>query len=139
MAQRLLPVRELLCSILRNEAPSRAFTHFINLCTSIALTHLERKAATGQINRGMIQLSLKDLALDCVADLFRLDEQGIPVQMRMYFECVNLEEASEEETLILLRRLIFSKVKQGLFRTYNEMDPSLGKIIRNIKLGVNLI
>jgi len=138
MAKRLLPVKELLRAVLRNEARPQEFNGFVNLCISIALTLLERKAASGQLSRVMFQIPLKDLAVDCVADLFRIDEDGVPIQMQTYFECVNLSEASEEETLILLRRLIFSKVRQGLFRSYNEHDPSLGRILRNIKLGVNL-
>ncbi len=125
-------------AVLRNGARPQAFNHFVSICVSIALTHLERKAASGQLSRTLFQISLRDLAVDCIADLFRLDDNGIPIQMEAYFSCVDLESASEEETLILLRRLVFSKVKHGLFRAYNELDPSLGKILRNIKLGINV-
>lgn len=138
MAKRLLPVKGLLQAVLHNEATPHEFNQFVNLCISVALTLLERKAAAGQLSRAMFQMPLNDIAVDCIADLFRSDENGIPIQMQTYFECVNLDEASEEETLILLRRLVFSKIRQGLFRSYNELDPSLGRILRNIKLGVTL-
>ena len=138
MERRLLPVKDLLRAVLHNEARPQSFNRFVNICIAIALTHLERKAASGQLSSAMFQLSMRDLAVDCIADLFRIDESGIPVQMSTYFECVNLDAASEEETLILLRRLVFSKVKHGLFRAYNEWDPSLGRILRNIKLGINV-
>jgi hypothetical protein len=38
--------------------------------------------------------------------------------------------------LVYLRRLVFSKVNQAIFRLYNEADPSLAKILRNIKLAI---
>ncbi len=138
MEQRLLPIKELLRAILRDGARPQAFNQFVSVCIAIALTHLERKAASGQLSRTLFQMLLRDLAVDCIADLFRLDDNGIPIQMETYFNCVDLDGASEEETLILLRRLVFSKVKHGLFRAYNELDPSLGKILRNIKLGINV-
>jgi hypothetical protein len=138
MGPHLLPVKECLRSVLRNEVRSREFNHFVNLCSSMALALLERKAAAGQITGAAFHLSLKDLALDCIADLFRPDNRGIPLQLQVYFDCVDLDGATEEETLILLRRLVFSKVKQGLFRAYNESDPSLGKILRNIKIGIGV-
>ncbi len=34
------------------------------------------------------------------------------------------------------RRLVFSHVNQALCRIYQETDPSLGKLIRNLKLAV---
>ncbi|MGA9119878.1 MAG: hypothetical protein WB699_10980 [Bacteroidota bacterium] len=114
------------------------FTQFVHICHAVALTLLERKAATGQLTPSILSLPLRDLAFDCIADLFTLNEEKIPVQIQVYFECVDLESISEEETLSYLRRLVFSKVRNGLFRTYNEMDPTLGKILRNIKLGASL-
>ncbi len=84
-------------------------------------------------------LSIEDIALDCVADLFRQDENGRFYQVKAYFEGLAYHESSEEELLSHLRRLTFSKVNQGLFRLYNDMDPSLGKILRNIKLAVQAL
>lgn len=39
----------------------------------------------------------------------------------------------EEGCSALTRQLVFSEVNRHLFRLYRESDPSLGKIIRNIK------
>jgi hypothetical protein len=58
------------------------------------------------------------------------------VLLDAYFSALPVAEASDEDLLIHLRRLVFSRVNQGIFRLFNEADPSLGKIIRNIKLAL---
>ncbi len=82
-------------------------------------------------------LSIPDMAMDCVAELFEQDRQGSLVQLCAYFNGIPLESCSDEEALVHLRRLVFSKTYNGLFRFYNEADPTLGKVLRNIKLAVH--
>ena len=82
------------------------------------------------------QLSADDLAMDCIADLFSKNESEEFVQLRIYFEGFDVGSLSEEALLSHLRRLVFSKVNQRIFQIYNEIDPSLGKILRNIKLSI---
>ncbi|MCX6132174.1 MAG: hypothetical protein NTU47_00060 [Ignavibacteriales bacterium] len=43
---------------------------------------------------------------------------------------------SPEAILVQLRTLVSYAVNNGLFRIYNECDPTLGKIIRNIKIYI---
>jgi hypothetical protein len=45
------------------------------------------------------------------------------------------ENKSEEDLMGATRRLVFSHVSQALCRIYQENDPSLGKLIRNLKLA----
>jgi hypothetical protein len=82
-------------------------------------------------------LSIPDMAMDCVAELFEQDRQGTLVQLCAYFNGIPLESCSDEEALVHLRRLVFSKTYNGLFRICNEADPTLGKVLRNIKLAVH--
>lgn len=81
----------------------------------------------------MFRLSMEDLALDCIADLFQRDDAGRFSQLDVYFNSIRWQDLDEDDLYIALRRLIFSKVNEGLFRRYREADPSLAKIIRNLK------
>ena len=78
----------------------------------------------------------KTLALDCIADTFQRDENGHFTTLITYFESLNWRQLSDADLTIALRRLIFSKVNEGLFRSYRAEDPNLARIIRNIKEAV---
>ncbi len=106
------------------------------LCRTIALVFLRKKARSGRLFRDYSSLHLEDLAWDCVADLFNRDEQGTLLQIKAYFDGIDLNGSSEELLLTHLRRLVFSRVNQSIFRNYGEADPALSKIIRNMKLAI---
>lgn len=114
----------------RREAVQALFTE----CQRFALAYLRYKRRSRYL-QAQVGLSLEDLALDCFADLFERDESGCFVQLTTYFEDAGWPDLSEEATKIALRRLVFSKVNDGLFRRHREADPQLAKIIRNIKLA----
>ena len=69
--------------------------------------------------------SYRDLAYDCIAELFLQDDDGVPKVLRTYFNGLNVQELDEAEILIHLRRLIVARVNQELFRIFGEIDPSL--------------
>ncbi len=108
----------------------------IFLCRKIALAFLRSKVGSGKFYTDFTSLRLNDLALDCVADLFSRGEDGTFMQLKAYFDGVDTEHCSDKELLSHLRRLIFSRVNQSIFRLYAEADPALGKILRNIKIAV---
>ncbi len=54
-----------------------------------------------------------------------------------YYKPYDLNAVTEGELYSATRRLVFSKVNDNLFRLMRDYDPSLSKIIRNIKLAVN--
>lgn len=74
--------------------------------------------------------------MDCIAELYQRNEDGTFIVLEQYFNTARWQNLSEEELKISLRRLVFSKVNEGLFRNYREEDPNLAKIIRNIKEAV---
>ncbi len=108
----------------------------IFICKKIALVFLRKKTSAGQLCRDFSPLRLEDLALDCIADLFSRDEHGSLIQIRLYFEGLPIENSSEEELLSHLRRLVFARTNQSIFRIYHEADPSLSKILRNLKIAI---
>ena len=108
----------------------------IFICKKIALVYLRNKASRGHLYQDGSTLCLEDLALDCVADLFSRGEDGSFQQIKLYFDGLPIDNSSEEELLTHLRRLVFARTNQSIFRMYREADPCLSKIVRNIKLAV---
>lgn len=75
---------------------------------------------------------LEDLAHDCIADLFDC-RNGHVSKLRDYYEDIPDSEAEESLLFTKTRQLVFSKVNEGIFDNYRKVDPSLSKIIRNLK------
>lgn len=118
-----------------SESPHRnAVQTLYGECHRFALAYLRCKRR-GHYLKERIGLSLEDLAVDCIADLFERDEDGRFVQLSEYFNSAGWPNLSEEAATIALRRLVFSKVSDGLFRRHREADPQVAKIIRNLKLA----
>ena len=129
--------RSNLSSALKNASSQRQLDDLIRLSHSLAFSFVRTKLHTGRIDLGVIGLSDTDLAFDCVADLYQRGDDGALLHLKTYFESISIDETSDEALLGHLRRLVFSRVNQGLFRIYNELDPGLGKILRNIKIALH--
>lgn len=134
-----MEVRSVINTILEDNASDSSIREIIFICRKIAFVHLRRKALTGRLHPEISSMPLDDLAIDCIADLFQRDGNGNIVQIRSYFKGLPVGKMSDEDLLTHLRRLICGRVNQSIFRIYNEIDPSLGKIIRNIKLAVQAL
>ncbi|TVR29117.1 MAG: hypothetical protein EA390_10320 [Balneolaceae bacterium] len=113
----------------------RDVNRLIKTSYNIALSYLNMKSASKN-SFFLREENIEDLAWDFIADLFQKDEEGNLVAIQSYFRSCKLDELSEESSLIELRKLVFTKVDDNIFRFYGEKDPSLRKIIRNIKLAV---
>jgi len=124
--------------ILSGEYTPLELGDFVKLCHSLTLPFIRRKIALGKINPGILGLSEKDIVTDCIADLFYRDETGAFPQIRTFFQNqdLSIEHSTEEELFIGLRRLVLGKVNNSITRLYSEIDPVLGKILRNVKLAL---
>lgn len=100
---------------------------------------IRKKIALGKLSLDAVGLKEPDVVYDCIADLFQRDVDGKFPQIQTYFEknLADIHTATDAELLTALRRLIFGKIHNSLVRLYSEIDPTLGKILRNIKLGVD--
>ena len=107
----------------------------VNHSFRIALAYLEMKLCSHK-SYFLREEKPEDLAMDFIADLFQRDENGMLIEICAGFRDVCIEECSESDITIRLRRIVFSKVDDNIFRFNGEKDPSLKKIIRNLKLGV---
>lgn len=118
---------------------SSELNHLIKVCHTLTLIFLQHKVSETNRDLRFQGLNNSDIAFDCIADLFQQESDGGLVRLEGYFQGIDIPNISDEELLSHLRRLVFSKVNQSIFRIYNESDPSLGKIIRNIKLAIQSI
>ncbi|HEY6950858.1 MAG TPA: hypothetical protein VI758_00545 [Bacteroidota bacterium] len=108
---------------------------FVYLCRNIAVAYLRTKVKNGRLDPNAFGINLEDLALDCIADLFERKE-GRFVELVNYYRRVDCRASTDEELLGATRRLVFSKVNEGLFRHYRDNDRSLSNTIRNLKSAV---
>lgn len=128
-----LSTRDALESLLSERPRQAAVNHLVGISTRMATAYLYLKARLGTLRPEHFGLSFEDLALDSCAELFQRDELGRYVELRTYFESIDPAAADDADLEIALRRIVFSKVGEGLFRRFRENDPNLGKVIRNIK------
>ena len=133
--------KNLLTAILSGAYTPLDVREFVQLCYTLALPLIRKKIVSGKLNLDMMRLKEVDIVYDCLADLFRRDEQGRFVEIESYFRRHGIEHAesgqsSGEELLLALRRMVFFKVNKNIIRLYSEVDPVLGKVLRNLKLAV---
>jgi len=128
-------LRDLLSLILQPYPSPAAITQLVDLCYKIAVALLRMKLGAGTFHPSRFGLSLEDFAYDSIADLYRQDQRGYLMTFASYFGVLEAR-ATEGEILVDLRRLIASAVNQRIVLAYRENDPSLAKLIRNIKLGL---
>lgn len=131
-----LDLRAIIAATVLTPPETKATMELVFMCEKIALVQIRRKGQHGRIIERLISLPPEDLAIDCVAELFQREEDGSLVQVRAYFEGMDWRCMANEELMSYLRRLVFAKVNHGIFRLYNEADPALGKILRNIKIAI---
>ncbi len=111
----------------------------IAVCHAIACAFLKNTIIDGSTKQVYLGIQRNDVAYDCIADLFQKDEKGNYVKLQAFFNSLNIQSLSNQEILSHLRRIVSSRVNQGLFRIYQEAYPSLGKIIRNIKVSIQVV
>ncbi len=123
-----------------SDSPDRASTAYvIESSHKLALAYLIKKTQRGSLQVSLFGLSIEDLALDSIAELFERTSDGRFPVLRAYFErYADLATSGEIDSAVALRRLVFSKVNENLFRRYHETDGNLSRIIRNIKDGTKL-
>ncbi|NNE71511.1 MAG: hypothetical protein HKN29_14265 [Rhodothermales bacterium] len=78
-----------------------------------------------------------DVALDALADALSRSQSGRFNQVASYFQDLDWEHLNEEELVTALRRFVFRKVEDGVYRMFQERDPQLAKLIRVLRNAAN--
>jgi len=127
-------LRNNLMALLVGGASPSQVKSIVRVCHANAEGILARRVHLGHLLK-VHGLSLSDLAFDCICDLFARDEQGRYKTLESYFSAYDISSFSDEEIYFHLQRLSFTRVRNGLFRLYSEMDPQLARILHNIKIA----
>lgn len=128
-------LRENLPAVLDGSHSPRQLNIIVGICHALASELLERQWRSHKLTEAQ-GISETDLAYDCIAELFQRDEAGRLVQIQAYFASLDLREIGEEELLVYLRKLVYSRVNQAVFRIYHDVDPVFSRILRNVKIAV---
>ena len=126
----ILVLREIIIKAINGDSASEQ--KLIRICSDFAQAYLNSRTKKDAYLLSLLSASPKDLAMDCIADLFEKRE-GKLVIIEEYFGSVLEKSEKQSDYQTHLRRLVFSKVNENLYNYYRAFDPSLGKIIRNIK------
>ena len=140
-----VPIRASICglkndltALLEGSASPSQLKAVVHVCHANAEGALARKGHLGYLLK-LHGLSLSDLAFDCIGDLFARDDDGKYRALGSYFSAYDVADFSDEEAYFHLQRLSFTKVRNGLFRLYSEMDPQLARILHNIKVAARTL
>ena len=128
-------LRDNILSVIGGTSTREQVNRLVSVFHALASAFLASKSTCGMLSN-VTGLKTSDLAYDCIADLFQQNREGDYIQLVSYFAGLQLPIARDEEMLAHVRRLVFSKVNHGVYRLYSQTDPSLAKILRNIKLAV---
>ncbi len=126
---------EIIAAVRAGQQSSAQTKHLIHTCHALASAFIRSKLGSGAFTTERFGLEVHDIAVDCIGEMFARGEQGQLTELVAYF--LESEGMTDAELLSLLRRLVFSKVNNGIFRLYKDTDPGLARIIRNIKLSIS--
>ena len=136
-----MDLHALLKRIVQGNYTQQDLVRTVDLFQKTALSYLRYLQVSGKRIGGEqedISTELEDLALDCIAPLFKRDRQGRFVILAAYFG-QDLNGYDPEQNLQLLsdiRRLVVKKTKQELARIFRERDPEGARLLRNIRVAV---
>jgi hypothetical protein len=134
--QFLSRLQDSILALLDGDLKHEQVNFLVNAAQSLAVQLLSLKFIHRPGLRKMIAMDVRDLGVDAIADLFERDEHNQLLHFKIYFSSVDAAALSREELLLHFRRLISSAVNQHVMHLFRDLDPGLGKIIRNIKLSV---
>jgi hypothetical protein len=121
------------------ECPStKSIKELVKIACRISASYLNVKIYNGKLNLDFFGIPLKDLAIDCIAELFKRDENGVLTEFQNKFsDIIDTEPLDGIKLFSRLRSIVFNSVDRSLFKLYGTFDSSLARFIRNIKLAVN--
>jgi hypothetical protein len=111
----------------------------VSLCHSLAVMALRQRLSRSTLRQSLRSADYEDLAYDCIADLFQRGPDGSLLELKAYFQGIDIFTTSEPELLMHLRRMVFTKTNDGVARFFHERDPQLSRILRNIKLAIHTL
>lgn len=100
----------------------------------LATRYIEIKKSTGKLQLP-IEEAAADIAWDAIAPIFELssDRHFSKLRERLIAATSIFEKPDESDLLVCYRKIIHQAVSDEIFNYFREQDPTLARIIRNIK------
>lgn len=129
-------IRSVLEQALAGGVAARETKRLVQYCAFLALPLVRKKVRYGLLNLGLLAMTEEDIVYDALAELFRRDDGGNFPILQSSFDTFRSDQCSDEEIVDHLRKLVFVNVHKTIIRLYSETDPTLSKILRNLKIGI---
>ncbi len=127
-------IKPLLIQVTSEKPNTGDVNQLVKMAQRIALTRLNMLRKSQRLPHFTYSENYVTLAIDSIAELFRRDDEGMFVELQFYFRIKrNIEEMSAAESLSCFRMLIFNALHDSVVKSFQEADPILGKILRNLK------
>ncbi len=129
----------LLRKVLTEKASLTEINVLVRQTHYLAIVRLKQLISSGKLHLQSFPITLESTAIDCIAELFERDSDGVFIELEHFF-CVerDLKLLMDDDIIAHYRSLVFTKLHDGIFRLYRENDPVLSKIIRNVKSSIEL-
>jgi hypothetical protein len=128
----------LLHKVLSGDASISETNLIVRHAHHFALVRLKQLLASGALHLHSFPVTLESTAIDCIAELFERDSEGVFIELEHFFSVEHdLSRLTNDDIIAHFRSLVFTKLKDGIFRLYRENDPVLSKILRNLKIAVD--
>lgn len=128
-----MSLRTQLISVLSDDPAPCEVRGFVKTCIAMAMVCLRGRLRAGNHHPSTAGLTVEDIATDCLGSLFERSAEGHFRLLCHYYSTEGWERLSDPELLSSTRRLVFSRVHQELCRLWKQGDPSLQKLLRNLK------
>jgi hypothetical protein len=134
-------LKSLVTELLAGALEPRRFKRFYDYCYAIAYASLQNKKESGRLYfriQSESALDLQDLASDCIAPLFKQNQDlSFPVFQQWFRRSFFAPEAQFESNLFLsLKSLVLSYVHQELQIFFRNADPEGYRLLRAINRAV---
>jgi hypothetical protein len=127
------PLAKLIAEVQRSLADAPCVADLVLVCQRMAAAYVWLKCRNRTFDPSRLGLSVEDFAYDAIAEMFRRDESGSYQCVRQMTANFDLTACHQEELEYELRRRVFNAVNRQIYRSYRDLDPTLSKILRNVK------
>lgn len=127
-------LRHLLSQILNKKISEQELSELVSLTRSIAEIYIASRHQSLIILYSQSGLSVRDIAYDCIAEIFSREEQKFPGIFSFITSLQEpLEIISEKNLVRTFASYISTRTERSLARIFSEWDVVGARILRNIK------
>lgn len=108
---------------------------FVTISRIIISTHLKYSRPKIIVLCNQEGISLEDLAIDCIAEIFEIDENNKYSKLNKFVQKLNssLNDLPPSEVYLAYKAFLIKIAEIQISRYYAQVDPNGYKILRNIK------